>query len=85
MTTLHVIRGPNERLALEIAGHQSKRESVSLLLIQDAVLSRPALDGATIYALSDDLEARGVKGRGVAVDYDGVIRLIAEHDRVIVW
>ena len=85
MNILHIVRDPNERLALEIAGRQSKEDSVSLLLIQDGVLARPSLDRVTCYALSDDLEARGVSSPGRVVDYDGMARMISEHDKVVVW
>jgi sulfur relay protein TusB/DsrH len=85
MKSLHVIRDPNERLGLEVAAHQSKHGQVSLLLIQDAVLTRLALDGVAVYALSDDLEARGVKGHARSVDYDAAVRLMVGHDKVVVW
>ena len=85
MKSLHIIRDPNERLGLEVAAHESRHGQVSLLLIQDAVLARLALDGAAVYALSDDLEARGMKGPALSVDYDAAVRLMAGHDKVVVW
>ena len=85
MKILHVIRDPNERLALEIAEREAKQDAVSLLLIQDGVLAQPSLQAIAVYALADDLEARGVTGRGSVVDYDGAICLMADHEKVIVW
>ncbi|HLC43211.1 MAG TPA: DsrH/TusB family sulfur metabolism protein [Methylomirabilota bacterium] len=85
MKSLHVIRDPNERLGLEIASRESGQGRVSLLLIQDAVLTRLTLDGLAVYALADDLEARGVKGHARSVDYDEAVRLMVDHDKVVVW
>lgn len=80
MRILHVIRNPNDRLAVEVAGQQGKSCQVALLLIQDGVLARPDVPGAAVYAL-----ARGVTATGETVDYDGAVRLIAAHDTVVVW
>ena len=85
MKHLHIVRDPNERLAIEVAARQSKEDAVSLLLIQDGVLARPPLDRINCYALSDDLEARQVSSPGGVIDYDGMARMIAEHDKVVVW
>lgn len=85
MRILHVIRNPNDRLAVEVAGQQGKSCQVALLLVQDGVLARPDVPGAAVYALARDPEARGVTATGEAVDYDGAVRLIAAHDTVVVW
>lgn len=85
MKILHVLRDPDDRLAAEVARQQGERCSIAFLLIQDGVLARPDVPGAMIYVLAQDLEARGVKGTGETVDYNGAVRLIAEHDKVIVW
>ena len=85
MNILHVIRDPHERLALELARHQSAHNRVSLLLIQDAVLARPMLDAVSVYTLAEDLEARGAQHQGVRVDYDEAVRLMVGHDKMVVW
>jgi len=86
MRCLHIIRDPHEQLGLELASRQAAEHAVSLLLVQDGVLARPeGLEAASIYALADDLEARGRLGAWEAVDYDTAVRLIAEHDKVFVW
>jgi len=85
MKTLHVIRDPNERLALELAERESERDTVSLLLIQDGVLARPLSERVTLYVLADTTRACGVADQSVVVDDNGAVRLIAEHDRVVVW
>lgn len=85
MRLLHIIRDPHEGLGLELARHQAGGNAVSLLLVQDGVLARPDGIPARVYALADDLEARGRLGAWEAVDYDRAVRLIAEHDKVYVW
>jgi len=84
MKILHVIRKPSETLGLEVARRQSEAHEVAFLLIQDGVLSRPD-PSATVYALAEDLDARGLGDVGVPTDYAGAIRVMAESDRVIVW
>lgn len=85
MKILHVLRDPHDRLAVEVARQQEERCGVAILLIGDGVLAHPDVPGAMVYAVARDLEARGVKGTGETVDYDGAVRLIADHDKVIVW
>jgi sulfur transfer complex TusBCD TusB component (DsrH family) len=84
MKLLHVIRRPSEPLGFEVARSQGEAHQVAYLLVQDGVLSRPD-PSATVYALRDDLEARGLEAVGTPTDYAGAIRLMAESDRVIVW
>jgi len=85
MRCLHIVRDPHEQLGLELARRQASEHAVSFLLVQDGVLARPEVAGARVYALADDLEARGRLGAWEAVDYDTAVRLIAEHDKVFVW
>ncbi len=85
MRILHVLRDPNDRLAVEVARQQGETNQIALLLIQDGVLARPDLPSAKVYALAHDLEASGVTGAGEPLDYGDVVRLIVEHDKVIVW
>ena len=84
MKILHVIRKPGEALGFEVARCQSDGHRVAFLLIQDGVLSRPN-PGATVYALAEDLDARGLEPVGIPTDYEGAIRLMAESDKVVVW
>ena len=85
MRLLHIVRDPHEALGLELARQQASGHAVSLLLVQDGVLARPEVAGARVYALADDLEARGRLGVWEAIDYDRAVHLIAEHDKVFVW
>ncbi|HHT9152427.1 MAG TPA: DsrH/TusB family sulfur metabolism protein [Candidatus Hypogeohydataceae bacterium YC40] len=38
-----------------------------------------------VFALKDDVEARGVKASYPLLDYEGMLRLIFESDKVITW
>ncbi len=85
MKILHVIRTPLDGLPVELACHQQGTHEVGVLLVQDGVYADPAAGQVPVYTLRADVEARGLAARPMAVDYDGAIRLMAEHDRVIVW
>lgn len=85
MRILHVLRDPNDRLAIEVARQEGETNQIALLLIQDGVLARPDLPSAKVYALTHDVEASGVTEAGEPVDYGGMVRLIVENDKVIVW
>jgi len=86
MKLLHVLRTIGDRLPVELARSQEGHHEVSLLLVQDAVwVSHAHGSGLPAYVLRADLEARGLPAGPSAVDYDDAIRLMAEHDRVIVW
>jgi sulfur transfer complex TusBCD TusB component (DsrH family) len=103
--TLHVLRKRNDHLAeAEICSESSaggKGHSVSVLLIQDAVLGHPAVP-VPVYVNTRDLQARGVTsglagggpraigGQGPhgpphIIDYEEICRMIVEHDRIVVW
>jgi hypothetical protein len=63
MKTLHILRKRNDRLAEETirleGGSAKEGHLVTVLLIQDAVLGKPAVP-APIYVNIQDLQARGV-------------------------
>ncbi|OGW44827.1 MAG: hypothetical protein A2132_04055 [Nitrospirae bacterium RBG_16_43_11] len=82
--TLHIIRNIDDKLAQEMIHHDSAKGSVSVLLIQDGVLSR--LHGVgDIYASVYDVEARGLNTSYKLVDYSSICQLIIDHEKVIVW
>ncbi len=85
MKFLHILRSLDDARAVETARAQREMgHDVALLLLHDAVLARPAFPGP-ISACADDVIARGGHCAYSTVDYDGVIRLMAEHDRVVSW
>ncbi|MBI4714765.1 MAG: hypothetical protein HY760_02290 [Nitrospirae bacterium] len=82
--TLHIIRCPNDPLALEAVQREHSLRGVAVLLIQDGVLTtvKPPVP---IYAGSEDVQARGVHPPVPLVGYPEICRLIHEARRVIVW
>ena len=100
MTMLHTVnKSPFEKDSLNSCLRLSKDGS-SIILIEDGIYA--ALEGTVIsdsvkdamktkkvYALQDDINARGVQGKvmdGVElVDYTGFVNLVTEHDNVQSW
>jgi sulfur relay protein TusB/DsrH len=85
MKILHIIRNlEDHRAVATLKRQQEKGHSVTLLLLQDAVLSRLSWEGK-ILACQEDVQARTGTTRFPTVDYEEIVRLIFEHDRVISW
>lgn len=85
MKLLHILRSLDDTRAVETARAQREQgHDVTLLLLHDAVLARPAFPGP-VSACADDVSARGGYCAYPTVDYDAIIRLMVEHDRVISW
>jgi tRNA 2-thiouridine synthesizing protein B len=97
---LHIVnKSPFEKSTLDSCLRVAQSGN-ALLLIEDGVYAalkggateprvREALQKFKIYALSPDLEARGMKERvleGVTlVDYGGFVDLVAQHNVVQSW
>lgn len=84
MKSLHIIRRADDRLAMEAIRSEARQSAVTVLLLQDGVLSKEDFPKET-YAGEEDLAARGIESRHPAVDYSAIARLIAGHDRVVTW
>ncbi len=84
MKTLHIIRKIDDRLAKEVIERDSAKGDVSVLLIQDGVLSG-LREAGNVFASVSDVEARGFNSSHKLVDYSSMCQLIIEHDRIIVW
>jgi len=84
MKTLHIIRDIENKLAQEVIDHESDKREVTVLLIQDGVLSKLQVAG-DIFASVDDVEARGLNTPYKLIDYSSICQFIIEHDKVIVW
>lgn len=54
------------------------------MLLHDAVLSRVTFEGEVL-ACQDDVLARGVKTRFETVDYNQIVSMIFDFDKVISW
>jgi len=82
---LHLIRRLGDTEAVAVArAQQAAGYSVSLLLLQDAVLDRPDFPGPILACRQDD-QARGGRCPYPSLDYDDIVRLLFEHRRVISW
>lgn len=85
MRILHILRQIHEEGVLAVAERQrASGHQVTLILLQDAVLSRPRFEGE-IYACAEDVKARTGQVLYPTLDYDGIVRMIFEHERVISW
>lgn len=85
MKILHLLRSLDDQRALATAQAQADvGHQVTLLLLHDAVLANPAFPGP-VFAVADDVTARGGRSRHQTIDYDAMVRLIVEHDQVISW
>ena len=97
---LHTVnKSPFERNALTSC-LEHVTEGAAVLLIEDGVYGamkgthfstqvEKALATVQVYALRQDIEARGIQGKildGVGlVDYGGFVDLVAEHSPIIAW
>ncbi|MDH5547530.1 MAG: sulfurtransferase complex subunit TusB [Gammaproteobacteria bacterium] len=100
MAMLHTVnKSPFEKDSLESCIRNAKAGS-AILLIEDGVygalngtkitdLVQSAMASVSFYALSGDLEARGVRGKVMEnielVDYAGFVELVAKHDSTTSW
>ncbi|MEE9200091.1 MAG: DsrH/TusB family sulfur metabolism protein [Candidatus Brocadiales bacterium] len=97
MKTLHIIREKDHALAISTARDQAGPASaagneLAVLLIHDAVLTgEDRLGGlsatvtVTIMVLKDDAAARAVESPYPSIDYDGMLKLVFDSDKVICW
>lgn len=84
MKLLHIIREMGDKRAFETARAHAAEHQVTLVLLQDAVLSQVPWDGV-VCACREDVEARGVKTEYKEVEYRELVGMIFGHDRVIMW
>ncbi len=84
MKILHILRREEDQLVREIIEHDKTGENLSVLLIQDGVLSK-LREEDSVFASVNDVEARGLHVNCNLVDYPAICKLIIEHDKVIVW
>jgi sulfur relay protein TusB/DsrH len=86
MKVLHIIRSSDDPLAkrviADIGGDVNAEQT--LLLMQDGVYSNPQ-GAARVFACSDDVAARGVEIDVPLVEYDRIVEMIFESDKVITW
>ena len=85
MKVLHLIRNSDDRLPEQIRRAIERIDGVeqTLVLIQDGVYAVPP--SVSAYACAEDVRARGVQTDLELVDYEHIVRMIFEHDRVFTW
>ena len=100
MAMLHTVnKSPFEKDSLESCIKNAKAGS-AILLIEDGVygalngskvsdMVQSAMGSISFYALSSDLEARGVASKVMdkvqLVDYAGFVDLVTKHDSTTAW
>ena len=86
MKVLHIIRNADDPLAKRIIDEieADNGSEQTLLLIQDGVYTNPQ-SSARVFACSDDVAARGVTTDIPLVEYDRIVEMVFESDKVITW
>ncbi|MFQ6055636.1 MAG: sulfurtransferase complex subunit TusB [Methanosarcinales archaeon] len=87
MKILHIFRNIKDN-AIDIALEQSKTNDIGILLMHDAVLSNfKEISSCKVYALSEDVKARNISlpAEVKKVNYEEMVKLIFEYDKVISW
>lgn len=85
MKVLHIIRSKDDQLAqrfIDQIGHLDDSEQ-TLLLIQDGVYMMPK--GPRVLVCAEDVLARGIETDVELVDYDRIVEMVFEADKVITW
>lgn len=89
---LHILKESQTAIALQIIGQEAKspNQEVMILLIQEAVKKTlPANDVLKTYILKEDLEERGLASppntRYTCINYQGMLDLIYQADKVVTW
>ena len=87
MKVLHIIRNSDDPLARRMIGQLADGGAdgaeQTLLLIQDGVYMRP--EGLRVLACADDVRARGVETDAELVEYQRIVDMVFEYDKVITW
>ncbi len=85
MRVLHIIRNNDDQLArriIESIGNQDHSDQ-ALLMVQDGVYMKPGTLRA--FACAEDVRARGIETNLELVEYDRIVELIFEYDKVLTW
>lgn len=82
---LHIIKDMNDHVSIDIAKKQADTNEVGLLFIHDAVLGDLSPDFAKVYVLDADVQARNLNVEAETVDYNGMVQLLFEYDKVVSW
>jgi sulfur relay protein TusB/DsrH len=81
---LHLLRTADDiRASRTIMTFERLGAEQTLVMVQDGVYSQ-VLDFPA-YACAEDVSARGIDVALELIDYDRIVEMIFEHDRVITW
>ena len=81
---LHIIRTSDDAKALECIIAQAKDWSISLLLMQEGVHTKPP-SGVKTYILNNDAGNADTQADTHPITYDEMVKLLFTHDSVVVW
>jgi sulfur relay protein TusB/DsrH len=86
MKVLHVVRNNDDALARRLTETIARLDGVeqALLFIQDGVYSKSTMN-LPAFACAEDVRARGLETNLELVDYDRIVEMIFDFDRVITW
>ena len=84
MSILHLVRHPNDERAFATIAAQATETDVTVIYLQDAVYREP-IPGVRTFVCARDWEARRPKTTREQVDYDQIVALMTQHDKVITW
>jgi sulfur transfer complex TusBCD TusB component (DsrH family) len=82
--TLHILRNLHDASAWELITVQRQLQPVAVLLMHDAVLAPPALEGP-MYACETDVLARGISSSLPLLTYEEIVDMVFACERVMVW
>lgn len=85
MKILHLVRSNDDRLAQRVVETMENTEDVeqTLLMIQDGVYVRRR--NRNMLACADDVRSRGIETDLPLVEYERMVDMIFEYDKVITW
>jgi ABC-type uncharacterized transport system ATPase subunit len=84
MRFLHILRSSPDRWTMEIIARHVECFDVTIILIQDAVMTEEKLPGR-VFILDDGNSIRKGHVDGIKIGYSYMVKAIFEHDRVILW
>lgn len=82
---LHIIKNPNDPLAMMVIREQLGDHSIEVVLIQDAVGWRPSLPEDRVRVLEEDAKIRQVDPGFKTIRYPELVELIFKVDSVTTW
>ncbi len=86
MRILHIVKTKYDTLAFSMAKEQALSNDVSTLLLHDAVLiDKGKLNGLKVFAGKDDVLARGIETQCQLLNYQEIVSLIFDNEKVISW